>query len=62
MCLMCANTFLFLHNTEEGPRSLCFKSFVNTTPIVEKIDFFTKWREICSHKVGGQLEFEIDQI
>ena len=32
MCLMCAHTVIFLHDTEEGPRSLCFKPFVKTTP------------------------------
>ena len=32
MCLMCAHTVIFLHDAEEGPRSLCFKPFVKTTP------------------------------
>ena len=32
MCLMCAHTVFFLHDTEEGPRSPCFKPFVKTTP------------------------------
>ena len=31
MCLMCAHTVFFLHDTEEGPRSLCFKPFVKKT-------------------------------
>jgi len=32
MCLMCAHTSVFLHDAEEGPRSLCSHSFMNTTP------------------------------
>ena len=36
MCLMCAHAVIFLHDAEEGPRSLCFKLFVKTTPTREE--------------------------
>ena len=29
---MCAHTVFFLHDTDEGPKSLCLKPFVKTTP------------------------------
>ena len=63
MCLMCAHTVFFLHDTEEGPRSLCFKPFVKTTPTRgEKLISSQNDTKFARTKWGGRLEFEIDQI
>ena len=63
MCLMCAHTVIFLHDVEEGPRGLCFLSFVNTTPTRgEKLIFPQNVTKFWRTKWGGQVHFEIDQI
>ena len=60
---MCAHTVIFLHDVEEGPRGLCFLSFVNTTPTRgEKLIFPQNVTKFWRTKWGGQVNFEIDQI
>ena len=57
MCLVCAHTIIFLENVAEGPRSLCFKSFVNTTPtrgekLISSREVQSSIGEVCSGANG----------
>ena len=63
MCLLCAHTvFVFLHDTEKGPRSLCFKPFVKTTSTRGETLISSQNDTKFARTKWGRLEFEIDQI
>ena len=63
MCLVCAHTIIFLDNVAEGPRSLCFKPFVNRTPTRgEKLISSQNGTKFTRTNWGGMERFEIDLI
>ena len=63
MRLMCAHTVFFSTTQKKVPEVCVSAVCENDSYSWRKVDFFTKWHKICSHKVGGgKLELEIDQI